>query len=389
MNTLLGAPHQTYTGGDGATLCTYTGKSKTTFTDVCALLASQGFTVYSESEQNGSLFSTYQKGTELYHLYWLQDDSTLNIVHSTTAASALPVAVSPVTGGVATTVTQLKLPLTSQNIYANGMGYVIRLADGSFLIYDGGYAEQAEQLYELLIKQNGGTENIVIRAWMLTHSHGDHYGCLSEFSNRYASLVEVETFLIAPVQAADASDTYLNSIFPDVAARFSGAEICTVHTGMRFRFCNLTMEILLAPDEVYIDYAGKAKPDFNNSSIVSRLVGDGDGMLFLGDAPSLVTDRLTSIYGNALQTNQCQVAHHGVGDSTAAFYNSLSAKVLWYPCGEKLYSWTELFADNLARNGAVRQALAESGNYEILLHDGCLWQKVWGSNAPAQAFPLT
>ena len=387
MNGYLGEATQTYENGDGSVLRSYAGKTKTEFYNVCAILEGKDYTLYSRSEKNGSLFATYTKGNELFHLYWTADDQRLNVVTSDTAATALPEKDPVTTGDKTTTITQLNLPLTTQNIYSNGMGYVIRLADGSFLVYDGGYAEQADQLYRTLVVQNGGADGIVIRAWLITHAHSDHFSCLKEFSTRYADAVTVETFLIAALNASDVGgNKFLHTEFPGIAARFAGAKVCTVHTGMTFRFCNLTMEILFAPDSLYINGVSS---DFNNSGIVSRLFNEEDSILFLGDVMNDVTSRLVSIYGETLQTRQCQVAHHGVGNSPVEFYEYLKATTLWYPCGHKLYDWTSVFADNVRRNGSVRKALDESGKHEILLHDEFAYQRIWGSADAATPFSLT
>lgn len=177
-------------------------------------------------------------------------------------------------------------------------------------------------------------------------------------------------------------------------AQYAGAVLTVPHTGMVFRFCNLTLEILFTPDERLID--GKPENfDFNSSGTVYRLSGDGDSMLFLGDVLNDVTSRLQTIWGDHLRTNMVQVAHHGVGNSPLAFYESLGAKVLFYPAGHLLYGGengdfgeSKAFADNWRRNGAVRKALAESGKYEILLHDENAYLRVWGSDAPAQIFTI-
>ena len=118
-------------------------------------------------------------------------------------------------------------------------------------------------------------------------------------------------------------------------------------------------------------------------------------MLFLGDVLNDVTSRLQTIWGDHLRSNMVQVAHHGVDNSSAEFYESLCAKVLFYPAGHLLYGGkngdfgeSRAFADNWRRNGAVRKALAESGKYEILLHDENAYLRVWGSSAPAQIFTI-
>lgn len=384
----LGTPTASYTLGDGSTLSLYEDQGAEAFEHAGQTLQTNGWQLYASTEQNGSRFATYCKGEKLYHLYLTADKAGLRVVSASNAT--LPQKPTKTTGDKQTTLTQLCLPQTDKNVYSNGMGYVVRLADGSFLLFDGGYAEQADQLWNTLVDQNGGEEGIVIRAWCITHSHGDHYGILSEFANKYASKLTLEYFFAAPVALSDAKDAFLNNTLPTIVAKYAGAKLCVPHTGMTFAFCNLTLEILFAPDELYV-YGAAA--DFNSSGVVYRLTGEGDSMLFLGDAMSDVTDRLSGIWGNYLQTNMVQVAHHGVGSSTAAFYKSLNAKTLFYPAGYKLYKGEngdfgegKAFADNWRRNGAVRRELDALGIYEILLHDETAYQHVWGSAEAAKPY---
>ena len=73
----------------------------------------------------------------------------------------------------------------------NGMCYVMRLEDGSFIVTDGGHALQknADRLYRILRKQAPDPDNIVIAAWIFSHSHGDHSGMFPYFTASYADRV--------------------------------------------------------------------------------------------------------------------------------------------------------------------------------------------------------
>ena len=198
----------------------------------------------------------------------------------------------------------------------------------------------------------------------------------------------------SPVNSADAADPFFNNSLPNVLARYAGAVLTVPHTGMRFRFADLTLEILYTADEHLID--GKPEGlDFNSTGTVYRLFNERDSMLFLGDAMNDVTTRLTAIWGDHLKSNLVQVAHHGVGNSPAEFYEFLEPAVLLYPAGNLLYygpnhdfGKTKQFATNWTRNGAVRKALEESGNYVILLHDEHAYLHIWGSGNETQIFTL-
>ena len=381
MCEIFGEPDKRYRNGDGSVLSSYSGRSAADFQALCARLRAAGYRCTAEHTANASRFSTWQRQGALVQANWLANAGCLRTVTSPEAAASLPGSSSTAAGPQPTEIFQLCLPISEANKPSNGMGYVIRLSDGSFLVWDGGYPEQAGQLLRLLIRLHGGEDGIHIRAWAITHGHGDHAGCIEEFSQRYAGRVTVEHLLVALVDPQDVSTVALHRSVPLWAARL-GARACCVHTGMRFVFSNLTLDILFAPEDLYID---SRQADFNNSGFVGRLSDDRDSILFLGDVMREVTDWLSAVWGNALQSHQCQVSHHGVDDSTAAFYHSLHARTLWYPCGHRLYSWTVPFAHNIERNGRVREELAESGRYEILLHDEHIFKKTWGSSAPAEA----
>ncbi len=360
----LGTADNSYLCGDSSRLNSYEEKTYEDFDRICRYLVYDGYDEYCSSERNGSAFATYIKGSKLASIYWLKERGELNIVMSSTAGKNLPPATPGVTDGrFETTVVQLQ-----QTEKVNGMGYIIRLADGSFIIYDGGYANMTEPLYNKLVELSGG-ENIVIRAWVLTHSHADHYPAFAGFAASYADKVSLEYVLTAPVAYGDAENKYLNGSVYDDIAKFSGAKSCIVHTGMTFTFCNLKMEILFSPEELYID---AKQNNFNNSSIVSRLYSDGYSMLFMGDAAKETAAFLTETYGTYLQSNMCQVSHHGVEDVPLSFYTTVKANILWYPCSRSLYNLTD-------RNGDVRRAL-ERASYteEILIQSEACYQRSWG-----------
>ena len=363
MNILdeLGTADQSYTCGDYSVLNSYNGKSAEKYKELCSYFVLNGYEEYCSSERNENLFATYVNGDALACVYWLKDKEELNLITSDTAGGNLPPMNPEVTdGNVQTTVVQLH-----QTVYENGMGYVIRLADGSFLIYDGGQPNMADELYQTLCELNGGEENIVIRAWMLTHSHEDHYRGMYGFFTTYADKVELEYLLIAPLFPGEgfisSKENYILRKFPDV-------KICVVHTGMIFNFCNLKMEILFSPEELYID---ETPSNYNNSSIVSKVYSDDYSMIFLADTAKQASAVFSEIYGSYLKSDMCQAAHHGVDNNPLSLYELIEANILWYPCNRDLYQ------DSV--NYDVRMALKDKPyTKEILLQDEERHQRDWG-----------
>lgn len=355
-----------YSIADKEWLMSYYEETFETFLGVCKYQEDNGYELHSYSVKNGNHFATYVKGKELLHFYWIKCESELNVVLSKNCGDALPPKTPEVTSGEhKTSVTQLK-----SNVH-NGMGYVIKLADGSFILYDGGYIGAEEEMWSALVDLNGGEENIVIRAWLLTHSHSDHYKAFSGFSDKYADRVTLERLIFSPVRSEDGDgDTYLNEGVKTDIAKFDGAKILYAHTGMTMKFCNVKLEILFAAEELYISDPRWGSGlvnliDSNSTSMVSRVYTDDYSALFLGDATNHVANRMIIYYGDYLRSNMCQAAHHGYESFPLIGYRHIKAEIMWYPVTKECYDYysKEDFSD-------VREAVRNSEwTKEIIVHD--------------------
>ena len=366
---------KTYKPDSNALLSSYADYDSDVFHGVCQHYYDAGYELYGQSEINNNLFATFTKGGALAHVYWIEKLCELNIVTDIQGANALPPMDEEVTGDIPTSVTQLQQK-TSQT---SGMSYIVQLSDGSFIIYDGGYADTVNEMMNTLKKLNGDKDEIHIRAWLITHSHDDHYSCFSQFANiykRYKLNVKLDRLLIAPVNDNEArplekaDSPYLSEIVHTDIKQFEGAQICYVYTGMVFNICNVNLEILLTPDDLFID---GGITYFNETSIVSRISSadpEGSGetlsMIFLGDAGNEVAKKLMFYYESELRTDMVQISHHGVENFPLLGYQTIRASILFYPCNMDLYSGKT----GAGRDEVVRIAL-KSYPYtkEILLRD--------------------
>ena len=348
----LGIADITYTCGDDSELSSYSDKSEKDFHKICKSLELKGYQTYSATDKNGNHFATYVLDNSLMHVYWLKEMQELTIISSDSAGASLPPEKPEVTDGAHdTTVTQL-----CDTEHNNGMGYVIQLADGSFIIYDGAYGSQSEVLYRTLSELNGGEEGIHIVAWLITHNHEDHSDCFPDFTFKYSELVELDYVLAAPLKEVNNASWYKR--LKMYTGKYQGAKLVTVHTGMEFAFCNLKMEILFAPDDLY---KHEMQSNFNTSSVVSRLCSEDSSFLVLADATKESGEFMLDVYGSYLESNICQVSHHGVEDMPFAFYDVVKASTLFYPCNQELY-------DLQSRADDVRKALREADyTKEILI----------------------
>lgn len=341
------------------TLYTYDDITMETYTAVFAGFINKGFDIYSNSIKGDLYTTTFTNGVDFIHIYWLSTGRVLRIVEALGDADALPPA-NPVISNTdtPTTITQLS------STYLNGMGYIIQLCDGSFIIVDGGYADEHTRLYNKLVELNGGANGILIRAWLISHPHGDHYNCFKSFATEYASKVTLEYFLYSPdtpqyrISGWDGLFAW-GGIYDSVNA-FSGAKVLAVHTGMEFRFADVKLEILISADDIFVDYIPNNQ---NETSIVCRVYTPTKKAMLLADAGNDCAHVLEKYYGQYLKSDMCQASHHGVEDFPLSTYELIRAPIMFYPCNHALYDAQERFYD-------VRMAIKNSDYIkEILFHE--------------------
>ncbi len=347
-------PDLLYRCDDGSVLSTYRKRSREEFDLACRYFEEEGYTLYSSLELGENPAKTYVKGASLAHLYYHGQNGELNLVCSDTAADTLPPASPAEQGGdTPCTVTQLN----QSKVNFNGMGYAVQLTDGSFILYDGSYPDSADEILDYLQSHSGG-EKPVIRAWVMTHLHGDHTGAFKRIASREnpQELFTLEYMIYSSlppgnpgIEEEEVDGGSRVRSLEQAVSRFPGAKMVYAHTGMQFRFCNLSMEILYAPESLFKNL--RAPDDFNNSSILSRLRDEKGSVLFTGDLGDIASRLSLRLYGSALASDMVQMSHHGL-NGPYEFYNEVKAATLFYPCSTSFYE--------LGANKDMRKALETS-----------------------------
>ena len=180
----------------------------------------------------------------------------------------------------------------------------------------------------------------------------------------------VEKLLLSPLNGE--GEKYLNAM-----KNFKGAEALYVHTGMVFNFCNVEMEILYSPEDIFRKGHPKDTHSFytnpshglyttgydNETSIISRITKNGGkSMMFTGDAGKAASDRLLYLYGTEyLKSDMCQVSHHACESFGIDAYKAINADIWFYPCSKSLYN-----TNYNTRNSAVIKELAKLGTTHIV-----------------------
>lgn len=269
----------------------------------------------------------------------------------------------------------MSLDYSAQNSNdANGMSYVFRLTDGSFLIYDGGYLQDAQRLYAYLREHSPFEhEKIVISAWILTHSHIDHYSCFMGFSRMFADKVKVKRFLFN-TPAKDESiinlkqhDNFLNTKFYEHAKKYPNAEIVRVHTGQLLKLPGAEIEIL----QTYEDLLPGKIRWLNEASLVTRVRIAGQTFLFPADT-EMAGDLALERYSRFLKSDFLQVTHHGYSGGTLYLVDRIDPKYLLWTTNFECYtqrtvrSWHASVNRYLLSCRAIDYSFVADGDCKIL-----------------------
>ena len=207
--------------------------------------------------------------------------------------------------------------LTQIDLEDFGLSYVLRLCDGRFIIFDGGweFEPDADKLMNTMSAQSNG-EKPVIAAWIMTHPHLDHYRCFFEFIRKYQDDADIECFMynfpdakeseLEAITALNTDDEIIHLPRFYEAVEKLGAPVYRVHTGQVFDIANAHMEVLASPDDTFTN----PLICFNKTSLVIKMTIDGQTILWTGDS-NFVEAKLGQRWGKYLKADIFQIPHHG------------------------------------------------------------------------------
>ena len=321
------------------------------FQTYAGLLAADGYELYTESSIEDNRFQTRTDGTNAVTVTYAPGLQKLFVLIEPLSMTALPgkEADNVYTPGVTTTMlTQIGLyhPSGATTLSDfNGMCYVMRLEDGSFLIIDGGHGDagDAERIYETMRRQAPDPERLVVAAWIFTHAHGDHVGVFPSFTSQYADRVTVERFIFnfpSEAQAAAGGGDKRAQVAAALRSEhYKDSMRIKAHAGQVFYIRNATVTMLCGLEllEPYrLEY-------YNNCSLVFTVEADDRQFLFLGDCGELEDRTLRRLYSaETLGADFLQIAHHGVNGCGTELYTLASPEYAFWPAGSFLFDGLDL-----------------------------------------------
>ena len=395
----------------------YSGKGVTAenYEDYCAKLTAAGFELYTENTIEGSIYRTYvsEKKRAMLHVTYAAFThaktqgitlykKAIRIVSSPTGIKPLAQtrliekeAFNPVQTFEKITDTRITAMQFQKDIGNFGNAYIITLEDGSFIILDGGSSVEGaldhHRLYRVLCDlyylahgyaPNDTNHRIKLAAWYLSHDHGDHTNNFIQFAATYGEKIDAERMI---ANLCSESETY-NSYNPETKALDRLTTITSqfkthmayykVHTGWKFYIRNVEFEVLFTHE----DLCPERLDNFNESSTAVRMTiynTDGKGnrqgipttVLWLGDLQKKGSQFLRSAYGNYLQSDMCQVAHHGYNGCEKDLYWLVQPTCLWWPANyDEVTGWqTSETGDNASIREVDRYLYYELASVEYII----------------------
>ena len=332
--------------GDDTTMLVAKNTSYSAYDGYCNTLKSNGYAEYSKRDDvNGNYYRIYTKGTMALNVYFTKSSSSVRII-------SCPMDDIPTKEIDRTPETNKKVTLTmlSQGEDTDcGLGLILHLPNGKFIIFDGGFSLY-DQLYKKLADISPKGERIVIAAWFVSHPHYDHQDAVTYFIKKHATSVDVESvfYNYAPTEVyknttAESNSSGLETVtggldnLLDVTFGRT-TKIIKPHTGQMYNFGSVSAEILYTVEDVMpskLDYV-------NSSSLIVRFKIAGQTVLALADATHTVSTILQNTYGSYLKSDIVQLAHHGIYPGYASLYGKINASVLLWPSNtanaKKMYS---------------------------------------------------
>lgn len=352
------------------------GVSADSYRAYCKQLTDAGYTVLTQNEIEGSIFQTLVDPTNTFSLYvaynayaHASDYQYENNKYNARYEKCIRVVSSPLSSvnlpdeGLLTPNPEYERvtssSITALELYKDtvGMGYIVTLEDGRLIVFDGGFvADPAPtDLWNLLAATNEritgkptSAENPVhIAAWILTHSHSDHSTAFLRVLSSHRTEIRMDYMLgnfpsltsDYTARTEDAMDMGKEGLFQRYSDMLQGGfKFVKVHAGQKFWLANVEIEILttyedLNPARIYTSNDTNTVTRFtmHNTNEAGERVGEPTTIVWLGDANALQSRHMSAMFGDYLESDMVQMAHHGNTGCEKDLYTLVNAKVLWFP----------------------------------------------------------
>jgi glyoxylase-like metal-dependent hydrolase (beta-lactamase superfamily II) len=304
-----------------------------TFDDYCADIEAADFKRESDRTQGSNRFVTFLAENHYIYLYRTGYNSQVRVITGPIEQYAREDYTEDLKENKTPYIASIPQP-------GDGEGYILRLPDGRFIIFDGGYKGE-DRVYNTLRELDSG--DIVIAAWFISHPHGDHYPALIDFirdhgDDRSITIQRImhnythhERYNINGSAGLDTSGTNVQELYTALETYADEVPIIKVHTGQVINFGSASIEIMYTIE----DLMPNAIPNINDSSLVIRVHMADQSIMLLADTCYDSGPIMNNIWGSYLKSDIMQIAHHGQWPSVAEIYHSIKADIILFPAKTK------------------------------------------------------
>lgn len=236
-----------------------------------------------------------------------------------------------------------KTQLHMLELYNAGNSFLIQLKNGHFIMNDGGTADDLPYLLDYMESLVPEGEIPVIEAWILTHPHEDHMGIFETLAKNpeYGKRVyidgvyynEIDANTATKVGGAGAADMVRNLNLALVGIKTSSGEKPKVYrpqTGQRYYFCDVTIDIVFAQEQLIVDNYYVELDNLNDCSTWCMYTIDEQKFLICGDASrGSMQSVMRSYESDYFQVDIFAIFHHGI-NSWETFTDFMSAKTVLF-----------------------------------------------------------
>ena len=351
--------------GDNTSMIVAKSTDLNKFNEYCKSLTSAGYAEYSKRENvSGNYFRTYTKGTMAVTAYFSTGRKQARIILG-------PIKDIPAKEKD-TTPESFKPSVTligpSESV-TGGLTMIYQLANGKFLIIDGGIT-LGDRLYKELRELQPNATKFTIAGWFVSHPHCDHQDSIEDFLSNHANNVNIENIFVNYATPAY-YDSFSSKDHQDPSLKEGkrvirlhevfnkylphSTRVVKPHTGQVYNFGSASVEIISTVEDIL-----PAKlPHVNEASTVIRVTVAKQSTMILADAADTMKDIIMNMYNDSfLKSDMVTLAHHGVWDTRPALYDKIKGKVLFWPnntAGARMY-YTEKSSSSTARQ-AIQHAL--------------------------------
>ncbi len=273
------------------------------------------------------VFTHWQPNLDVVRIYFMPPAALPELTPPTLEA----------TDTVPVTVAQMQIAYNG-----GGMSYVYQLADGKFILVDGGtwHAETQQYLIDYLNEKAAaaGMAKPEIAMWIFSHPHMDHIGLASGGFLEYchSNGIHIESFAYNFGDQLNTTDSHSNQVFAlemILEELFPNATIYTPHAGQIYYFKGMTIEILATEEEFYPFESTEPAVTQNHLCMTWRVILDnGKTVMFLADNTQQINAQLAKVYREYLKSDILQVAHHGETGGDTNCYKYIDPDICLWAC---------------------------------------------------------